>query len=42
MDGLVEGLLRLDSAKHEALVLIDAAAYEANERARAAISSCGF
>src|SRR4051794_17660685 len=27
MDGLVEELLRLESAKHEALVLIDAAAY---------------
>jgi len=32
MDGLVEELLRLDSAKHEALVLIDAAAYEASVR----------
>ena len=32
MDGLVEELLRLESAKHEALVLIDAAAYEASVR----------
>ena len=30
MDGLVEELLRLESAKHEALILIDASAYEAN------------
>jgi hypothetical protein len=30
MDGLVEELLRLESAKHEALVRIDAAAYETN------------
>ena len=32
MDGLVEELLRLESAKREALVLIDAAAYEASVR----------
>lgn len=32
MDGLVEELLRFESAKHEALVLIDAAAYEASVR----------
>ena len=32
MDGLVEELLRLESAKHTALVLIDASAYEANVR----------
>src|SRR5215471_5830439 len=28
MDGLVEELLRLESAKHEALILIDAPAYD--------------
>ena len=32
MDGLVEKLLRLESAKHKALVLIDANAYDANVR----------
>jgi len=32
MDGLVEELLRLESAKHEALVLIDAAAYAVSVR----------
>ena len=32
MDGLVEELLRLESAKHRALVLIDAATYDANVR----------
>jgi hypothetical protein len=32
MDGLVEELLRLESAKHKALVLIDAPAYDANVR----------
>ena len=32
MDGLVEELLRLESAKHTALVLIDASAYDANVR----------
>jgi hypothetical protein len=30
MDGLVEELLRLESAKHKALVEIDAAAYDAH------------
>jgi len=30
MDGLVEELLRLESAKHKALVSIDAVAYEAS------------
>jgi hypothetical protein len=30
MDGLVEELLRLESAKHKALVEIDASAYEAH------------
>jgi hypothetical protein len=34
MDGLVEQLLRLESAKHQALLLIDAAAYEASVRER--------
>jgi hypothetical protein len=29
MDGLVEELLRLESAKHEALILLDAPAYDA-------------
>jgi hypothetical protein len=32
MDGLVEELLRLESAKHKALVSIDATAYEAGVR----------
>jgi hypothetical protein len=32
MDGLVEELLRLESAKHRALVLIDAPAYDASVR----------
>jgi hypothetical protein len=32
MDGLVEELFRLESAKHRALVLIDAPAYEATVR----------
>ncbi len=32
MDGLVEKLLRLESAKHQALVEIDAPAYDANVR----------
>jgi hypothetical protein len=32
MDGLVEQLLRLESAKHEALILIDAPAYDASVR----------
>ena len=32
MDGLVERLLRLESAKHKALVEIDATAYDANVR----------
>ena len=32
MDGLVEELLRLESAKHQALILIDASAYEAHVR----------
>ena len=32
MDGLVEKLLRLESAKHKALVEIDAFAYEAGVR----------
>ena len=32
MDGLVEELLRLESAKHEALILIDASAYDASVR----------
>lgn len=32
MDGLVEELLRLESAKHRALVEIDASAYDTNVR----------
>jgi len=32
MDGLVEQLLRLEGAKHEALILIDAPAYDASVR----------
>ena len=32
MDGLVEELLRLESAKHKALILIDACAYDASVR----------
>ena len=32
MDGLVEELLRLESAKHQALIEIDASAYEASVR----------
>jgi hypothetical protein len=32
MDGLVEKLLRLESAKHKALVEIDASAYDTNVR----------
>ena len=32
MDGLVEELLRFESAKHEALLLIDATAYEKSVR----------
>lgn len=32
MDGLVRELLRLESAKHKALVEIDASAYDANVR----------
>jgi hypothetical protein len=32
MDGLVEKLLRLESAKHKALVEIDASAYDLNVR----------
>ena len=32
MDGLVEELLRLESAKHTALISIDATAYDANVR----------
>ena len=34
MDGLVEELLRLESAKHKALVEIDASAYDATVRAQ--------
>ena len=34
MDGLVEELLRLESAKHKALVEIDAPAYDATVRAQ--------
>jgi hypothetical protein len=34
MDGLVEELLRLESAKHKALIEIDASAYDANVRAQ--------
>jgi hypothetical protein len=34
MDGLVEELLRLESAKHKALVEIDGPAYDANVRAQ--------
>ena len=34
MDGLVEELLRLESAKHKALVEIDASAYDLNVRAQ--------
>ena len=43
MDGLVEELLRLESAKHKALVLIDASAYDANvhEQMRLLASSKG-
>jgi lipid A disaccharide synthetase len=40
MDGLVEELLRLESAKPEALVLIDAAAYEVSVREQ--VRSCGL
>src|SRR5262245_38342900 len=32
MDGLVEELLRLESAKHKALILIDAPAYDVTVR----------
>ena len=32
MDGLVEELMRLESAKHQALVEIDASAYDLNVR----------
>jgi hypothetical protein len=32
MDGLVEQLLRLENAKHKALILIDAPSYDANVR----------
>jgi hypothetical protein len=32
MDGLVEQLLRLESAKHKALIEIDASAYDAHVR----------
>ncbi len=32
MDGLVEELLRLESAKHKALISIDASAYDASVR----------
>lgn len=32
MDGLVSELLRLESAKHKALIEIDASAYDANVR----------
>ena len=32
MDGLVEELLRLENSKHTALILIDAAAYDATVR----------
>ena len=32
MDGLVEELWRLENSKHTALILIDAAAYDANVR----------
>src|SRR5215467_12200806 len=32
MDGLVEELLRLESAKHKALIEIDASSYDANVR----------
>jgi hypothetical protein len=32
MDGLVEQLLRLENSKHTALILIDAAAYDATVR----------
>jgi len=32
MDGLVEALLRLEGAKHKALIEIDAAAYDASVR----------
>ena len=34
MDGLVEELLRLESAKHKAFVEIDASAYDASVRAQ--------
>ena len=34
MDGLVEELLRLESAKHKALVEIDATAYDVNVQAQ--------
>lgn len=34
MDGLVEELLRLESAKHKALIEIDASAYDENVQAQ--------
>jgi hypothetical protein len=34
MDGLVNELLRLESAKHKALIEIDASAYDVNVRAQ--------
>jgi hypothetical protein len=34
MDGLVEQLFRLESAKHKALILIDAPAYDASVQAQ--------
>ena len=41
MDGLVEELLRLESAKHKALVEIDAPAYDATVRAQLRlVSAC--
>ena len=39
MDGLVEELLRLESAKHQALVEIDAPAYDATVRAQVRLLS---
>jgi len=44
MDGLVEELLRLESAKHKALVEIDASAYDASVRAQLLpnVPVCGF
>src|SRR6059036_2564654 len=42
MDGLVEELLRLESAKHKALVEIDAPAYDANVRAQLRLVSASI